>query len=335
MKNRDTLALGLLAGVGLAWGTRAWLRSRRHIELDGRVVIVTGGTTGHGLLVAKLAAEGGALVVLAARDPAELRAAEDELRRRGARDVLAIPTDVTDEAQVRTLVARAIDRFGRIDVLVNNAGMISVGPLETMTLDDFRQAMQTNFWGALTTTWAVLPQMRAQRFGRIANVVSIGGRVPMPHMLPYTASKFALTGLTQGLRAELVRDNIFVTGIYPATMRTGGHTHAWFKGNREAEYSWFGLSDTIPLLSTSAEHVARRLWKAVCDGDPEVIVGWQTYLTLFFNGLLPSWTAELLALVDRGLPAATTLDPTPVQGQNLQGPVPNLLNRLVPPQTRP
>jgi NAD(P)-dependent dehydrogenase (short-subunit alcohol dehydrogenase family) len=110
--------------------------------------------------------------------------------------------------------------------------------------------------------------MRAQRFGRIANVVSVGGRAAMPHLLPYTASKFALTGLTQGLRAELAKDNILVTGIYPATMRTGGHTHAWFKGNREAEYTWFALSDSVPILSTSAEYVARRLWQAVCNGDP-------------------------------------------------------------------
>src|SRR4051794_13811421 len=161
MKNRDKLALGLLAGVGLAWGARAWLRSRRRIELEGRVVLITGGTTGHGLLVAKLAADQGALVVVAARDPPEIRAAEDELRRPGARDVLAIPTDVTDEAQVRALAGRTLDRFGRIDVLVNNAGTIGVGPLETMTLDDFRQVMETNFWGALRMTWAVLPHMRA------------------------------------------------------------------------------------------------------------------------------------------------------------------------------
>ena len=187
---------------------------------------------------------------------------------------MAVPTDVTDQAQVNALVDRTVERHGRVDILVNNAGIIGVGPIETMTLDDFRAMMATHFWGPLYATMAVLPHMRARQFGRIANVVSVGGKAAVPHLLPYTASKFALTGLTEGLRTELARDNILVTGIYPHTMRTGGHTHAEFKGQREAEYTWFALSDSLPLVSTSAEHVARTLWRAVCDGDAEVVVGW-------------------------------------------------------------
>ncbi len=219
------MLIGLAGGAALAWGARAWLRSRRRIELAGRVVIVTGGSTGLGLMVARQAAERGAKLVLAARGEEDLRAAEAEIRQLGA-EVLAVPTDVSDEGQVRNLVARAIERFGRVDILVNNAGTIQVGPAEAMTVDDFRQAMATNFWGELFPILAVLPQMRAQGGGRIANVVSVGGKVSVPHLLPYSASKFALTGLTEGLRSELARDNILVTGIYPGTIRTGGHAHA-------------------------------------------------------------------------------------------------------------
>ncbi len=334
MKVRDQVLIGLAGSAAVAWGARAWLRSRRRIELTGRVVIVTGGSTGLGLMVARHAAEQGAKLVLAARGEADLRAAESELKALGA-EVLAVPTDVSDEGQVRTLVARAIERFGRVDILVNNAGTIQVGPAEAMTVDDFKQAMATNFWGELLPILAILPHMRAQGGGRIANVVSVGGKVAMPHLLPYVASKFALTGLTEGLRAELAKDNILVTGIYPGTIRTGGHTHAEFKGDRNAEYTWFALSDTIPGISSSAAGAARALWKAVQDGDPEVIVGWNARLAILAHNLFPGWTVEALSLVNRALPSASEAHGPSVRGEQLSGKIPETLNRMIPPGTRP
>ena len=149
------------------------------------------------------------------------------------------------------------------------------------------------------------------------------------------AAKFALTGFTEGLRTELARENILVTGIYPSTMRTGGHTHAWFKGKREAEYTWFALSDSIPILSTSAAHVARRLWRGVCNGDAEVIVGWPTHLIVVLQALFPNEVAEVMALADRLLPGPADLGAPAVQGQDLRGTVADLLNRAIPAGTRP
>ena len=334
MTLRNRLLIGLAGGAAVSWGVRALLRSRRRIELAGRVVIVTGSSSGLGLMVARQAAEAGARVVLAARGEEDLRAAEAELRMLGA-EVLAVPTDVSDEGQVRTLVARAIERFGRVDVLVNNAGTIQVGPAEAMTVDDFRQAMATNFWGELFPTLAVLPQMRSQGGGRIANVVSVGGKVSVPHLLPYSASKFALTGLTEGLRSELAKDNILVTGIYPGTIRTGGHAHAHFKGDHQAEYTWFALSDTIPGISSSAESAARALWKAVLDGDPEVVVGWNAKLAVLAHNLFPGWTVEALGLVNRAMPGTDQAHGPSVRGDQLAGKIPEALNRMVPPGARP
>ncbi len=335
MKTRDKILIGLAATAGATWGLRAWLRSRRRITLADRVVVITGASSGHGFIVAQQAAEHGAKLVLAARDVQALRQAEAELRVLGARDVLIVPTDVSEREQAEALITRTIERFGRIDVLVNNAGIISVGPLETMTVEDFRRVLATNFWGAVYTSLAALPYMRAQQFGRIANVSSLGGKVAAPHLLPYTTSKFALTGFTEGLRAEAARDNILITGIYPGTMRTGGHTHAWFKGDKEAEYTWFALSDTTPVVSVSAHKTARKLWQAVCDGEPEVVVGWTAKAAVLFHDLFPEWNAELLALADRLLPAPTDVQAPAVQGQNLQGTAPDLLNRAVPPSARP
>ena len=334
MKLHHQLLIGLAGGAALSWGARAWLRSRRRIELAGRVVVVTGGSTGLGLMVARQAARQGAKLVLAARGEDDLRAAESEIKAIGAQ-VLAVPTDVSDEGQVRILVARAVERFGKIDVLVNNAGTILVGPAGTMTVDDFQQAMATNFWGELYPILAVLPQMRAQGGGRIANVVSVGGKVAVPHLLPYSVSKFALTGLTEGLRAELAKENILVTGIYPGTIRTGGHTHAKFKGDHQAEYTWFALSDTIPGISSSAETAANRLWDAVLNGDPEAVVGWNARLAVLAHNLFPEWTVEALSLVNRAMPSANGDHGPAIRGEELSGKIPDLLSRMIPQGTRP
>ena len=334
MKLRHKLVLGMMGVGGLALATRALLRQSRKIDLKGRVVVVTGASSGLGLIIARQAAMQGARLVLAARGEAYLKAAEAELRGIGA-EVIAVPTDLTDEGQARNLIARAIERFGRVDILVNNAGIISVGPVETMTVADYQAAMATNFFGELYPTLAVLPHMRAAGSGRIANVVSVGGKLAVPHLLPYSASKFALTGLTEGLRSELAKDNILVTGIYPGTIRTGGHAHAEFKGNKDAEYAWFALSDTVPVVSTSADLAARRLWDAVLHGDPEVVVGWNARLAVVFHSLFPDWTVELMGVVNRFLPSAEAAHGAPTRGEQLAGRLPDMLNKVVPPGTRP
>lgn len=334
MDLRDRFIIGALAGAGIAWGARQVLRASRRIALNDRVVIVTGASTGHGLLVARYAARHGARLVLAARDTENLYAAEIEMTHAGARDVLAVPTDVTDREQCQYLVDLAVERYGRVDILINNAGIIQVGPMETMTLLDIESAMATNFWGAVYCTMAAIPYMRRQGFGRIGNVVSIGGKVPTPHLLPYTASKFALTGFTESLRAELAKDGILVTGIYPHLMRTGGHVHAWVKGDREIEYSLFALGDTLPGVSTSAESVATQLWRAVCDGEAEVIAGWPAAVAAKVHALFPNWTAEALALIARVLPHPADSG-VPVRGGNVPGRIPEILSRQIPPGTRP
>jgi NAD(P)-dependent dehydrogenase (short-subunit alcohol dehydrogenase family) len=335
MNNGAKVALGLLAGAAALHGTRAWLRGRRRIDLDGRVVLITGGSTGLGFLLAKEAAARGAILVLNARDPGELAAAEAEVRAAGAADVLAAPGDVGVEEEAARVVRDAVERFGRLDVLVNNAGTILVGPEAAVTLDDYRRVMATNFWGALHCTLAALPAMRRAGFGRIANISSIGGLVAVPHLAPYCASKFALTGLTRCLRAELARYGILVTGVYPKTIRTGGHTHAWFKGDADAEYLWFAAGDTLPLLSASAGSVGRRVLDALAHGDPEVMPSIVARLAVAADALMPDWTAELRALVESRMPPPTNLGAPAVRGSEIEGRLAELLTRMVPDAARP
>ena len=296
MANRT--ATGLLmaaAGVGTLLAARSALR--REYDLRGKVVLLTGGSRGLGLVLARRLADRGARLAICARDTDALERAEVELRQRGA-EVLALPCDLTDRAQIDAFVAETVERFGHVDVLVNNAGTIQVGPMEVMLPEDYEVAMRTHFWAPLFTTLAVLPGMRERQEGRIVNISSIGGKVAVPHLLPYTASKFALTGLSEGLRSELAKDNILVTTVCPGLMRTGSPRNARFKGQHREEYAWFAISDSLPAASTGAERAAARIVRALCRGEAEVVVGLPAQLAVVFHGLLPGLTADLLGAVN-------------------------------------
>jgi short-subunit dehydrogenase len=164
--------------------------------------------------------------------------------------------------------------------------------------------METHFYGPLYLTMTVLPHMRAQKFGRIANISSIGGKIAVPHLLPYDASKFALVGLSEGLRAELMKDNVLVTTVCPGMMRTGSHINAEFKGNNRGEFAWFSIGNGLPVTSVSAEKAARQIIDAIRRGDAELIISIQAQAAAKFNALFPGFTADLLGLVNMLLPRA-------------------------------
>src|SRR5215207_5962336 len=211
-RRRSSLLLPLALGAGAFLAARAAVRRSRWMEMDGRVVFITGGSRGFGLLMAREFGALGAKVAICARDVDELDRAVTDLVGRGI-EVFAQRCDLLAEADVRRAVADVMTHYGRIDVLVNNAGTIAVGPMETMTLEDYRESIDLHFWAPLHASLAVLPQMKARGEGRIVNVSSIGGKVPAPHLLPYTAGKFALVGLSEGMRQELAKDNVFVTTV--------------------------------------------------------------------------------------------------------------------------
>jgi NAD(P)-dependent dehydrogenase (short-subunit alcohol dehydrogenase family) len=297
-----------LAAVGLA--ARAALRRARAYDLSDRVVLVTGGSRGLGLAVSRELVRAGARVAICARDAETLERARRDLAARGG-DVVAIPCDLTERPRVEALVAEVAERLGPIDVLVNNAGTITVGPVETMTLDDFEDAMRANFWSSVHTILAVLPGMRARGAGRIVNVTSIGGKVSVPHLAPYSASKFALVGLSEGLRAELRKDGIHVTTVVPGLMRTGSPRHASFKGRHRAEYSWFSIADALPGLSMDADRAARQIVAALRLGRAEVVLSLPARAGRLVGQIWPGVTAQALALVTRLLPADGSSDRRP------------------------
>lgn len=291
------LAALTVAGTGAALVARAALR-RRAFHFTGRVVVVTGGSRGLGLVLARELAEQGARLVLLARDAQALDRAKAELDEVGA-EVLAIPCDVRDAQAVRIAIRRAAERFGRIDVLVNNAGVMQAGPVEHMQVADFEDAMATNFFGALHASLAAIPRMLETGGGRIVNICSIGGKVAVPHMLPYTASKFALVGFSDGLRAEVARYGIRVTTVCPGLMRTGSPINVSFKGDAAKEFAWFAFSDRLPFLSMSARTAARRILEACRRGSPRLLLSAPTKAAVVADLMIPSVVTGVLALVNR------------------------------------
>jgi NAD(P)-dependent dehydrogenase (short-subunit alcohol dehydrogenase family) len=209
------------------------------------------------------------------------------------------------EDVAKTLAAFAHD-LGPIDALFNVAGVISVGPLGALSLDDYRDAIETNFLGAVYAIEAVRPGMQARRSGRIVNITSLGGKLGIPHMLPYCASKYALIGYSAALRSELQRDGVRVVSIVPGLMRTGSPPHATFAGQPRKEYVTFALSDSLPFLSVDVTYAARLIVDACERGTAEKIVGWQAKVAIAAATLAPRAVENVLGLVNRFLPGPGT-----------------------------
>ena len=285
----------------------------REYDLRDKTVLITGGSRGLGLVMAREFARHGSRLALCARDKEELERARIDLENFGG-EVMVVRCDVTNKREVNDMVAAVIQHFGSIDVLVNNAGVIQVGPLEVMTEEDFEQAMQAHFWAPLHTIMAVLPSMRQRKSGRIVNISSIGGKVAVPHLVPYSASKFALVGLSKGLHVELMKDGISVTTVCPGLMRTGSPRNAEFKGQHRFEYAWFSISDALPLLTVSAENAARQIVRACKRGQAELVISIPAKIAVLFEELFPEAMSQMLGVVNQLLPG-----PGGVGTQNVKG----------------
>jgi NAD(P)-dependent dehydrogenase (short-subunit alcohol dehydrogenase family) len=299
-RKSDRRRLLLTAALTSAWvARRVWADTS--YTLRGKVVLITGGSRGLGLAVAREMAARGARLAICGRDAESLERARASLARAGA-EIIAVPCDVTDRGSVQQLVERVVAELGPVDVLINNAGVIEVGPAETMSLSDYEEAMATNFWGMLYPTLAVLPAMRVRKTGRIVNITSIGGKLGIPHLLPYSASKFASVGFSQGLRTEVAADGVRVVTVVPGLMRTGSPRNAVFRGQHRSEYAWFSISDALPGLSISAERAARKIADACVRGDAEVLFPVTARIAAIASAVAPALTTSVLGAVDRLLP---------------------------------
>jgi NAD(P)-dependent dehydrogenase (short-subunit alcohol dehydrogenase family) len=318
--DRSTRTALAVAAAGV--GTLVLMRALRPRPFDyrGKVVVVTGGSRGLGFVLTRQLLERGARVAICGRDRDTLARAEQKLRRHGAR-LFAQPCDVRDAGQVQHFVRTVEALVGPIDVLINNAGIISVGPIEEATRADYEDALATHFWGPYNLVEAVLPGMRQRRRGRIVNISSIGGKIAVPHLVPYSVSKFALTGYSLGLRAELAKDGIVVTTVCPGLMRTGSPRNAFFKGQNKKEYAWFKVSDSLPLVTASDERAAEQILRACARGEAELDITVPAAVAIRLYHLFPEISAGASALVNRLLPGPGGIGREKRPGRESESPV--------------
>ena len=302
-----------LIGVGAWAATKLLLAQKRKVDFRNKTVLITGGSRGLGLELARQLAEEEANIAICARDADELARAKSELEQYGI-EVFAEVCDITNKVLVERFVESVRQAVGPVDVLINNAGTIIVTPYEHATEDDFRDAMDINFWAAFHMINAVLPQMLARGGGRIVNITSFGGKVAVPHLMPYSTSKFAFVGYSEGLRAELLKNNIYVTTICPGLIRTGSPRNAIFKGQNEKEYAWFKIGDSLPLFTIASDDCAREIIDACRYGEAERIITFPAKFGAALQNIAPNLMGELMGVVNQTLP-----DPGGIGAQRAYG----------------
>lgn len=194
------------------------------VDLDGKVAIVTGATKGIGLAVARSLAEAGASVVVAARTAAEVEQVAAELDGVGKGGTLGVVTDVADPLHCQALVARAVDRFGQLDILINNAGVGHFAPIQEMSEEEWKIQIDVNLGGVFHCSKAAIPHLKG-REGWIINIGSLASRNSFAGGAGYNASKFGLLGMTEAMMIDLRHDDIRVSIIMPGSVSTHFNDH--------------------------------------------------------------------------------------------------------------
>jgi NAD(P)-dependent dehydrogenase (short-subunit alcohol dehydrogenase family) len=246
--------------------------------IRGQTVVITGATSGIGLETARAFARAGAKVVVAGRREERLDELVEEIAGRSG-EALAVRTDVAEQSQVERLIEKSVKRFGRVDTLVNNAGVGIAARFEEQSIEHFRRVMEINFWGAVYGCKAVVPLMRAQpNGGVIINVSSILGKRGVPFETAYCASKFALAGFSEALRTEVMSAGIDVSTIFPGAVES----EIWESASNQT-----GLEMPSFLPKFPARELARIIVQDARFPQPEIVMSLDAQAVSFLNTLAP------------------------------------------------
>jgi NAD(P)-dependent dehydrogenase (short-subunit alcohol dehydrogenase family) len=292
-------------GVGVFLVTSALIKEITKYNLAGKVILITGGSRGLGLALARQLAARGAKLAICARSADKLELIRQELEQLGT-EVIAMPVDVTERDQVDTMINDIITRYGRLDVLINNAGIVQIDPELTLSTEDYEQAMQTNFWAPLYTIHAALPHFREQGEGKIVNITSVGARTNIPRKLSEKEKKFVAVGLSEALVKELKKDNIDVVTVMPDLLPTGVPKNITVRKNYDVEYAWFKLANASPGLEKRVEAEAQKIIRVLEYGHSEPVLSLSGKLATIVKRIAPPWVNAMIVVTDKFLPGAAT-----------------------------
>lgn len=287
-KKLQSIVTFALAGYGTYKLLKTISRPSKKEKLKGSSVIITGASAGIGKAYAFAFAEQGCDLILAARSKEKIDSLAEEIRQKYNVKVLSVPTDVSDEEQAKNLINIALEQFDHIDILINNAGIGSYGYIHETSISDMKKIMDVNFWGMVHCTHSILPSMIRRRKGRIVNVSSVVGKIALPTMGAYSATKFAMKGFSDSLRVEMKKYGIGVTVICPTSTKTDFVGNA-FDGNK--------LKDDI--FGMSSERVAKETINAILDNKREHILGIGENIGVTINSNFPNLIDNVLTLAPK------------------------------------
>lgn len=266
-------------------------------DLRGKVILITGGTTGLGFELMRQLLDQGSSVAICARSSEDLEKVKIHFP-----EIFTFKCDVSIKEEVHEYVIQTIQYFGKIDVVINNAGIIMVAPMEAFPLEDYQKAMDVMFWGIFHTTFAVLPYMKKQGSGQIINITSIGGKVSVPHLLPYSAAKFAAVGFSEGIAIELRKHNIYVTTVIPGLMRTGSYVNALFQKNDRLMFKIFSALSSTPVLTMTAKKAARLTIRAIKGKKLIKVLGFPAKLLIQIHHFFPRTLIRIMTFTTKFFP---------------------------------
>ena len=281
-------------------------------NLRGKTVLITGGTTGLGFELLRQLLDEGCRVATCARNSADLQTLKENFP-----DVFTMRCDVGKKEEVETFVTETIKHFDHIDIVINNAGIIMVAPMEGFIQADYEHAMDVMYWGMVHTTFAVLEHMKSRKQGQIVNITSVGGKVSIPHLLPYSAAKFAAVGFSEGTTSELRQHNIFVTTVIPGLMRTGSYVNALFQEDNKLMYKLFSAISTAPGITISAKKAAEGTIDAIKRKNALVVLGLPAKVLIELHHFFPQVTTQIMKMTSAMLPGEN-LPEELVKGQEIQ-----------------
>ncbi len=331
-QRKSAVASFFVPACAAAIGAGAFLLARSITpasrSLRGRVALITGGSRGLGLELARKLTAQGCRLILTARDEVELSRAAQELKEKGA-EVHTIVCDLTKPGEISLLVEQASKAFGKVNILINNAGQISVGPIDAFREPEFQNAMDLMFWAGFRLILAFLPQFLDAGDADIVNITSIGGKIAVPHLLPYVSAKFAMTGFSEGLQSEVRGRGVHVLTVTPGLLRTGSYLKAEFSGRHSSEYRWFALGAAIPGLSMEISRAADQIVDALIARKREIVLTAPANTASRLYGAFPEFALRTLELVNQWILPAPSLERSRKTGEELHERQPALFKALL------